>query len=344
MIKLTKEQFLERYRNKFNIEYTHELPNNFSGNSFISTHCDKHLKSKRSANDILNSKFTCKECGNISRATSNRNNNRKIKIPFEDHVTRFKNIHGDCYEYPAQTIKNSHDKINVICKKHGEFYIHIHSHLKGVGCPHCRNEEQHDKQNKRRIKEENRLNQGKLNRINANKARSINPADVELLCREKHGDKFHYAWEDYSGKSGRFTVICDKHGATRQSINEHLKSKYGCPYCANYSTSFAEKNWLEKFSLLEKQKKIILRGSFVKVDGYDRESNTVYEYLGDYWHGHPRYWGRYGGINLRNKKTFEELFLQTELRLIDILNEGYNIIYRWDSDSTTREFKGKLEW
>jgi hypothetical protein len=39
------------------------------------------------------------------------------------------------------------------------------------------------------------------------------------------------------------------------------------------------------------------------VDGYDENTNTVYEYLGDYWHGNPeKFYPK--DINRDCKKTF----------------------------------------
>ena len=32
------------------------------------------------------------------------------------------------------------------------------------------------------------------------------------------------------------------------------------------------------------------------VDGYDRKRGIIYEYLGDYYHGHPSLWGTRGGV------------------------------------------------
>jgi hypothetical protein len=339
MQKITKEIFLERYKEKFGYEYSGEFPDDFYGRSLIEIKCNVHGILYRSAFDVLGAHYPCQQCGKDARANSNRKNNEKIKVSFAERVLNFQKVHGDLYEYPEQEIKNGQSKINVICRKHGEYIIHMHSHDKGVGCPKCRVETT-KAYKESLIPREIRIQPTIL----ANKKRQKPKEEIEILFREMHGDKFQYDWSTYNGKSGRIKVICPEHGETIQIVGEHLKSRYGCRFCANYCVSDSEKEWIKQFEITESQKVIPIENSFFKVDGYNLETNTVYEYLGDYWHGHPSYWNRSNGINHRNKIAFTELFEQTQTRLTNIMNLGYNIIYAWESDKITRIFRGKLEW
>jgi hypothetical protein len=67
-----------------------------------------------------------------------------------------------------------------------------------------------------------------------------------------------------------------------------------------------------------------------KVDGYCKETNTVYEFYGDYWHGNPEM------INnkkfCKNKKLFSELYKNTIIREERISTVGYNIISIWEHE------------
>ncbi len=67
------------------------------------------------------------------------------------------------------------------------------------------------------------------------------------------------------------------------------------------------------------------------VDGYSKDSNTCYEFLGDYWHGNFK---KYNSniYNRHNKKTMNELNIATNDRINRIKELGYNIIYIWESD------------
>jgi G:T-mismatch repair DNA endonuclease (very short patch repair protein) len=73
-----------------------------------------------------------------------------------------------------------------------------------------------------------------------------------------------------------------------------------------------------------------------KVDGYCHETNTVYEFHGDFWHGNPN---RYKAENTNpiSKKTYGELYQKTVIRDQRIRDAGYQLIVEWESDSPTEE-------
>ena len=68
-----------------------------------------------------------------------------------------------------------------------------------------------------------------------------------------------------------------------------------------------------------------------RADGYCKETNTVYEYHGDYWHGNPKKFNK-DEINKSSKKTFGELYEQTLKRENEIRTLGYNLVVMWESD------------
>ena len=68
-----------------------------------------------------------------------------------------------------------------------------------------------------------------------------------------------------------------------------------------------------------------------RVDGYHKDTNTVYEFYGDYFHGNPNV----HDSNHYNKlvyKTMGELYQKTIDRENTIKELGYNIISIWYSD------------
>jgi|APSaa5957512493_1039668.scaffolds.fasta_scaffold00751_21 Mn-dependent DtxR family transcriptional regulator len=50
-------------------------------------------------------------------------------------------------------------------------------------------------------------------------------------AREMYGDEFGYILDDWKGVSGEITIVCDKHGQTKQIASNHLISRWGCPSC-----------------------------------------------------------------------------------------------------------------
>ncbi len=69
----------------------------------------------------------------------------------------------------------------------------------------------------------------------------------------------------------------------------------------------------------------------IKVDGYCKENNTVYEFYGDYWHGNPNVFDSCE-INKTINKTYGELYDMTKKREEIIISCGYNLKTIWESD------------
>lgn len=59
---------------------------------------------------------------------------RKTK---EDFVKRARSVHGDTYDYSKVVYITNHDKVEIICPKHGSFWQDPSRHYRGEGCPKC---------------------------------------------------------------------------------------------------------------------------------------------------------------------------------------------------------------
>jgi hypothetical protein len=66
-------------------------------------------------------------------------------------------------------------------------------------------------------------------------------------------------------------------------------------------------------------------------DGFCRDTNTIYEYHGDYWHGNPRIFPS-DDFNKTTKCTYGELYDNTCKRESEIRGLGYNLVVIWESD------------
>ena len=71
--------------------------------------------------------------------------------------------------------------------------------------------------------------------------------------------------------------------------------------------------------------------SIGKVDGYCKQTNTVYEFHGDFWHGNPELFST-DDIHPVINKPFGSLYKQTKDRDKKIKKLGYNLIVKWESD------------
>jgi len=55
-----------------------------------------------------------------------------------EFISNSKSIHGDRYNYSKVDYKSNQIKVCIICQEHGEYFVRPNSHLKGTGCPYCR--------------------------------------------------------------------------------------------------------------------------------------------------------------------------------------------------------------
>jgi len=337
--KTTQENILE-VETKFDANIT--LLDNGNGPDMIGSTCDKHGVFTSLLFGLKHKRYLCPSCGIDARNASNIKQAKLVKIPFSQRINEYRSIHGDRYEYTESNISR---KVNVHCTIHGIFTIFMHSHMKGVGCQLCEKEVRLTEKIERDEIINKKRNDGINRRALANIKRAMSISDIQTLFDNKHGAKYTYEWDDFTGKKGKVTVICPLHGKSRQIIYEHTKAKHGCPACANTNKSKKETEWIESLGILDTQKIIYHELGKYKVDGYNKNTNTIYEYFGDYWHGHPRLWvNNVTKCNGRSKKLFSVLFDETNLRLATLYKMGYTIKYIWESELHILTYTGILEY
>ena len=93
-----------------------------------------------------------------------------------------------------------------------------------------------------------------------------------------------------------------------------------------------ERRWLDSLNIDKKY-----RNAFVKIDkklykfdAYIPETNTIYEFYGDFWHGNPNRFR--GGINSRLNVSYEDLYKLTIEREKFLKQKGFNLISIWEDD------------
>lgn len=65
-------------------------------------------------------------------------------------------------------------------------------------------------------------------------------------------------------------------------------------------------------------------------DGYDSESNTIYEFHGDIYHGHPRLWDSVDDCN-HFGQSYAKLYDKTVEKSKTLFRNGYKVVYIWES-------------
>ncbi len=233
---------------------------------------------------------------------------KSCKSNTKEFIDKAIQIYGDTYDYSKVEYIKAIDKVIIICKKHGEFLLSPNSHLRGVNCAKC--------------------------------VGGVRLSLIEFIEKAKktHGNKYDYSKVEYIRSIDKVIIICKKHGEFKQSPSCHLDGN-GCQKCANKGFSKAQIEWL---SLLEKLYNIKIQHAMNdgehrikstkwKTDGYCKETNTVFEYHGDYWHGNPnRYDPEY--MNTVCKRKMKTLYANTINREQKIRDLGYNLEVMWESD------------
>lgn len=229
------------------------------------------------------------------------------RMSTEEFKKRAATVHAGVYNYDKVLYINAHTKITIECVEHGDFLQRPHDHVKGKnGCPKCAD-------NNRRKNHSKQAFEKFLKKAN-----------------QIHNNKYTYITESYTGITDLMEIICPVHGTFRQSADVHKRGN-GCQRCGSGPISKLSQHWLDSLNVSNREQWIVIENKRYKVDGYDGNSNTIYEFLGDYWHGNPQVHDP-KKINSHNKITFKELYEGTLHRLENFKNAGYNLIYIWENE------------
>jgi hypothetical protein len=216
----------------------------------------------------------------------------------EEYIKRLKKIHNDEYDYSKVNYNGKNKKIEIICKIHGVFFQLPSNHLSGQGCPKCKGG------------------------IQSTKNKFIEKAN------KIHKNKYEYSKVDYSNNHKKVEIICPKHGTFYQTPSNHLDGR-GCCKCI-HRISKGEIEFLDYINLpnTKENRQVCILNK--QVDGYDEKTNTIYEFLGDYYHGNPLIYKK-DDYNPTCKKTFGKLYKLTKNRFTSLKTKGYKVYYIWES-------------
>ncbi len=164
-------------------------------------------------NSIKKVIITCKKHGDFLQIPSNHlfghgciECSGKTQKNTQRFIEESNKMHNHNYNYDKVVYINSHSKVIITCKKHGDFVQYAYSHLYGIGCMECGGK---TKKNTQKFIEE------------ANKI---------------HNHNFNYDKVVYKNKSEKIIITCKKHGDFEQIPNDHLRGR-GCNECGGTNKS-----------------------------------------------------------------------------------------------------------
>jgi hypothetical protein len=71
------------------------------------------------------------------------------------------------------------------------------------------------------------------------------------------------------------------------------------------------------------------KGYKLPVDGFCEETNTVFEFYGDYFHGNPK---RFKGDDLYHGTPYSQKWKKDEIKTKAFEDLGYKVVIMWESD------------
>lgn len=253
-LRSTTEEFVKRAREVYGDKYDYSKVNYKKSHIKVCIICPVHGEFWQSPiNHLLGCE--CHKCANIRIGNLHRSN-------AVDFSFKAKLVHGEKYDYSKVIYINNSTKVEIICKEHGSFLQTPNSHLKGNGCPCCKNE--------------------------ATAIRSRLTTE-EFIAKAKvvNGDKYDYSMTEYNGSHSQVAIICNKcKNIFWQSATTHLSGK-GCPICKFSKGEKLIEIYLNNREIdfyaqyrIKMQDRLIFGINNPKIDFYLPKYNTFIEFNG----------------------------------------------------------------
>lgn len=296
MKKKTTEKFIAQARKVHGNKYDYSKVVYVYSKTKVCIICPEHGEFWQIPAEHLRGKG-CVKCGQSLCGEKQR---EKAKGNF---VERCKEIHGDKYTYDKVVYVDSHTKITVTCKEHGDFETTPNRILSGSGCPKCKSEKAH----KQYSKSTSRFTEDAM---------------------RVHGDLYDYSLCNYYNNSTKVTVICREHGVFEIGAGEHLRG-CGCPLCKEPMGEKRIRLYLEKHHVLFiRQYSIKYKDNNYKSDFYIPSKNIIIEFNGKQHYSPIK---KFGGAKAFHKqqqrdKNVRDYCKNNNVKLLEISYLQYPII------------------
>jgi hypothetical protein len=300
--KKTTEQFIIEAIKIHGNEYNYNKVNYIDNSTKIEIICKIHESFFQRPSDHLNGK-KCFKCNGSS------------KLETIDFITKSKDFHGDKYDYTKTIYNGVKEKVIITCKIHGDFYQLPTSHYK-TGCYTCGIETSKEKQRKTISK-------------------------FVLEANKIHENKYNYDKTIYVNSKTNIIINCKEHGDFLQTPDAHITGK-GCSKCVSFKFSYQQKEWLlflkylypniidcDTIDIYNNGEHKINRSNYY-ADGYDKDTNTIFEYHGCFYHGCLKCYKNRNTKNQLIKKTYRELLNNTIKKASHCIKEKYNYQCIWE--------------
>lgn len=216
----------------------------------------------------------------------------------KDYINRLHKKFGTEYEFVTDMAKQGRGRISSKCVKHGLVPLLFSEAIRAQKpCPRCN-------------------------------IPTYNTDSFIQVCKSIHGNTYCYDKTVYESMRKKVIITCKTHGDFLVKAAHHIRgSKTGCPLCfKGRQVSKVETEFLDYVGV-PKDCRNVKVGKY-NVDGII--DDTVYEFYGDLFHGHPN---KRQGTKMKPKgMTLEDLFIETDNKAAYLSMAGYNVRYCWETD------------
>ena len=130
--KITTPQIIQEFRTIHNDKYDYSLVDYKTMHIKVKIICPIHGEFEQTPNAHIRQQQGCRKCATLLRSSTQKSNTFNF-------IQKAKIIHNNEYDYSkVEYGKNAHEKVEIICKEHGSFYMTPNSHLSRKSkCPTC---------------------------------------------------------------------------------------------------------------------------------------------------------------------------------------------------------------
>jgi len=346
--RMTTEEFIFKAAVVHGDRYDYSSTNYIGSKDRVAILCRKHGEFWQSPNHHLRGSG-CPGCAQNQKLTT------------ENFIKKSRAVHGDRYDYSKVEYLSSQSKVIITCKKHGDFRQRPDNHLNSNhGCPKCgqldrgrTNLERYGHPNAAH----NAVARAKIRRTCLERYGNVVPMRSEIVQKARAKalmpgmtgtsqlriksafDRLNdekWLREAYVIRRAAIDDIAHELGLKYPKLIYSYLKKFNLSR-RNGRFSMKAIRWLNRTA---EESGIVIRhamnGGEVKIfgtpffaDGYCEETNTVYEFYGDYWHGNP---------NLFDDEKAKNRFEATTARENQIKKLGFNLISIWEEDFKNERF------
>ncbi len=195
---MSNSQLIEKFQAVHGDTYDYSRVNYTSPKVKVEIICNHHGSFLQIASEHLRP-HGCPKCGRERKG-------RDAGLTNSEFISRAVKANAQQYDYSNTFYRSYSEAVEVMCTKHGAFWVRASDHVKGHGCKEC----------------------GKI----AWYSKAMHNTDRFIKsAREVHGSLYDYSLTDYKGAVNGVKIICQEHGEFTILPSVHVRSKKGCPKC-----------------------------------------------------------------------------------------------------------------